>query len=61
MSRPSAPRTPGRVADVESRPCPGGGTHRLANSSQRGGLVTACVGCRASWAEIDAAAREVAS
>lgn len=43
--------------DVETLPCPAGGIHRLANSSARGGLVTACVGCGKSWSEIDEAAR----
>jgi hypothetical protein len=45
------------VPDVETLPCPRGGTHVLRNSGQRGGLVTACVGCGLSWSELDAAAR----
>lgn len=45
------------VVDVEEMPCPRGGLHVLRNSSQRGGLVTACVGCGLSWAELDTAAR----
>lgn len=47
----------GAVPDVESVPCPAGGTHRLANSPAPGGVVTACVGCGKSWSEIDAEAR----
>jgi hypothetical protein len=46
-----------KVADVETLPCPRGGLHRLANSAERGGLVTACRDCRKSWAELDAEAR----
>jgi hypothetical protein len=45
------------VVDVEEMPCPRGGLHVLRNSSQRGGLVTACVGCGLSWAELDTLAR----
>lgn len=47
---------PERVADVETLPCPAGGTHVLENSAQRGGLVTACR-CGKSWAELDAELR----
>lgn len=45
------------VPSVEDLPCPRGGNHRLVNSAARGGLVTACSGCGASWSELDAAAR----
>jgi hypothetical protein len=49
---------PPAVPSVEDLPCSRGGNHVLANSAQRGGLVTACVGCgSSSWAEIDAAVR----
>lgn len=53
--RPTA--APRKIPEVESLPCPAGGLHRLANSAQRGGLVTACTGCGRSWSELDAAAR----
>jgi hypothetical protein len=47
-----------KVRDVESLPCPDrDGPHWLRNSAQRGGLVTACIGCGLSWAELDAQAR----
>lgn len=47
-----------RVPDVETLPCPERpGPHWLRNSAQRGGLVTACVGCGLSWSELDAQAR----
>jgi hypothetical protein len=47
-----------KVPDVEALPCPGRpGPHWLRNSAQRGGLVTACIGCGLSWAELDAQAR----
>ena len=43
-----------KVRDVETLPCPGrDGPHWLRNSAQRGGLVTACIGCGLSWAELD--------
>lgn len=45
------------VVDVEEMACPAGGLHVLRNSSQRGGLVTACLGCGLSWSELDAIAR----
>jgi hypothetical protein len=47
-----------KVVDVESLPCAAGGTHVLRNSAERGGLVTACVGCGETWTSLDAAARE---
>jgi hypothetical protein len=47
-----------KVPEVESLPCPAGGSHRLANSAQRGGLVTACTGCGETWSALDAAARK---
>jgi hypothetical protein len=50
-------RGAGSVPDVESLPCPSGGLHVLRNSAQRGGLVTACVGCGRSWSELDAEVR----
>jgi len=50
-------KAPG-IPDVESLPCPSGGLHVLRNSAARGGLVTACVGCHRSWAEIDAEMRD---
>ena len=42
-----------KVRDVEALPCEAGGLHVLRNSAQRGGLVTACIGCGLSWAELD--------
>jgi hypothetical protein len=48
----------GKVPEVESLPCPSGGLHVLRNSAQRGGLVTACVGCGETWSSLDAKARE---
>jgi hypothetical protein len=53
--RPTA--APRKIRDAESIPCPRGGLHELANSAARGGLVTACHKCSASWSEIDAAER----
>lgn len=47
-----------KVPHVEALECPAGGRHRLANSPERGGLVTACLGCGASWSELDAEARQ---
>lgn len=46
-----------KVRDVETLPCEAGGLHVLRNSAQRGGLVTCCVGCGASWSELDAMER----
>ena len=43
-----------KVPEVESLPCPSGGLHRLANT--RAG-VTRCLGCRETWAALDAAVR----
>ena len=50
-----------KVADVEELACPkrdGGLPHVLRNAPDRGGLVTACVGCGETWTALDAAARE---
>lgn len=51
-------RGAGSVPDVSSLPCPSGGLHVLRNSAQRGGLVTACVGCGVDWTTLDAEARK---
>lgn len=49
---------PPKAIDVETLPCPARpGPHWLTNSSERGGLVTACRGCGRSWSELDAEAR----
>lgn len=48
---------PPAVPLVEDLPCSRGGNHVLENSSQRGGLVTACTGCGRSWSELDAEVR----
>lgn len=55
-------RTPTRVPDVETLPCPERpGPHWLINAPERGGLVTVCRGCRKSWSELDAEIRGEAS
>jgi len=46
-----------KVADVEALECPAGGLHVLVND--RAGR-TACAGCSASWAALDAGARGAA-
>jgi len=50
-------RAAGKVADVETLECPAGGLHVLVND--RVGR-TACAGCAASWAALDAGARGAA-
>ena len=46
---------PAAIPEVESRPCPSGGNHRLANT--RAGR-TRCAGCGESWAALDAELRK---
>lgn len=46
---------PRRIPDVETQLCPQGGTHVLTNNAK---AETSCVTCGASWADLDAIARQ---
>lgn len=46
-----------KAPDVETQPCPAGGTHALTNTSLGEAVVTHCGGCGALWVDLDAQLR----